>query len=183
MAYTPNGLRMAPPKTKADALTSGSVMASIAQMDESERSKLMAELKGEMEPDPEDEEDGTEGDTDKCKDKKADPACAASASDDFKAGYAAANDRFAAVYASEHFAGREAKACAFLKTSMSAEEIVGLLAHEPKASADDGGAAAIVNAITGANANVDAGGGGDLAPKAASPWKGAVASINKRNGF
>lgn len=175
MADTPNGLRMAPPKTKADALTSGSVMASIAQMDDSERSKLMAELKGEMEPDPEDEEDGTEGD--------ADPACAASASDDFKAAYAAANDRFAAVYASEHFAGREAKACAFLKTSMSAEEIVGLLAHEPKASADDGGAAAIVNAITGANANVDAGGGGDLALKAASPWKGAVASINKRNGF
>ena len=77
MADTPNGLRMAPPKTKADALTSGSVMASIAQMDDSERSKLMAELKGEMEPDPEDEEDGTEGD--KCKDKKADPACAASA--------------------------------------------------------------------------------------------------------
>lgn len=183
MADTPNGLRMAPARVKADALTASSVMAQVAQMSDDERAKLKAELADPVD-EPEDEEDPMAGD--KAKDKKADPACEASASDDFKAGVAAANARFATVFASEHFAGREARACAFLKTSMSADEITALLATEPKASATDenGGAAEIVNAIRGANASVDAGGDAEVAkPAASSGWDKAVAEHNARRGL
>lgn len=181
MADTPNGLRMAPARVKADALTASSVMAQVAQMSDDERAKLKAELADPVD-EPEDDEDPMAAD--KAKDKKPDPAYEASASDDFKAGVAAANARMKTVFASEHFKDREARACSFLQTSMSADEITALLATEPKASANDaGGAAEIVNAIRGANASVDAGGDASATQAAVNPWKKATADINKRHGF
>ncbi|HUD28311.1 MAG TPA: hypothetical protein VMQ93_05515, partial [Novosphingobium sp.] len=49
-------------------------------------------------------------------------------------GFKSANDRMNAVFASEHYAGREAAAAKLLgKPSLSAEDIVDLLADMPKA--------------------------------------------------
>lgn len=182
MADTQKGLRMAPARVKADALTASSVMAQVAQMNDDERAKLKAELADPVD-EPEDDEDPMAGD--KAKEKKADPACEGKASDEFNAGVAAANARFATVFASEHFEGRESRACAFLKTSMSADEITALLATEPKSSAngDAGGAAAIADAIRSANANVDAGGSADIEKPGSSGWGAAIAEHNSRRGF
>lgn len=55
------------------------------------------------------------------------------------AGFKAANDRMNKVFASEHYAGREALAAKMLgKPSMSAEDIIDLLADTPKAATATG---------------------------------------------
>ncbi|MGF7152622.1 hypothetical protein [Novosphingobium gossypii] len=53
------------------------------------------------------------------------------------AGRKAATDRMNAVFASEHFAGREAKAAKYLGTDMSAEQITTVLADLPAAQPVD----------------------------------------------
>lgn len=88
---------------------------------------------------------------------KPEPAApAAEQSADFKAGTAAANARFATVFASEHAKGREARAAKMLTTSMSADEICGLLADEPKpdANAGDADRTALLAALGGGNADL-----------------------------
>lgn len=53
------------------------------------------------------------------------------------AGFKAANDRMKAVFASEHYAGREAYAAKLLGKDLSAEDVIDLLGDAPKASAAD----------------------------------------------
>lgn len=55
----------------------------------------------------------------------------------FAAGQKAANDRMNAVFASEHFAGREAHAAKLLSKGLSAEDTIDLLADMPKAKPVD----------------------------------------------
>lgn len=51
-----------------------------------------------------------------------------------ESGFKAANERMNAVFASEHFAGREAMAAKLLnKSGMSAEDVIDVLADTPKA--------------------------------------------------
>ena len=61
--------------------------------------------------------------------------------DDYKAGLAAGTDaeraRMTAVFASEHFAGREAHAAKLLGKGLSAEDTIDLLADMPKAQPVD----------------------------------------------
>lgn len=55
----------------------------------------------------------------------------ANASAEFARGFNAAMDRFCAVMASPHAAGREIRAIKYLDTTASAEEIITLLASDP----------------------------------------------------
>lgn len=110
------------------------------------------------------------------------------------AGFKAANDRMNTVFASEHYAGREAMAAKLLgKPSMSAEDIIDVLADTPKAdkkglseeeqrqAAEEGGRKEMQAALGQQNnSNIDAGGGNgggeqDKAAAASSAWDKAYA--------
>lgn len=115
-----------------------------------------------------------------------------------EAGFKAATDRFSAVMASEHYAGREAAAGKLLtKASLfnaSADDIVDLLADMPKVeqtaiteeqqreAAEEGGRKEMKEALKqGKNSNIDAGagngGGKDKAESSAAVWDSAIAAI------
>lgn len=100
-------------------------------------------------------------------------------------GFKAATDRMAAVFASEHYAGREAAAAKLLSKSMSAEDIIDVLADMPKIevsalteeqqreAAEAGGRVAMKDALAGSkNSNIDAGNEGktDIKAESQSVW-------------
>ena len=184
MAVEKTGLRRVQANDPTHALA-------LASMSDDDKKKLFADLKAEMEPDPADPDEEKEGEecSDKAKSKGKDKKKAgcedAKAEDTFAAGYAAATERNKAVFASEHFKGREARACGYLNTTMAADEIIGLLATDPKieVGADDGLGGKILAELKNSNANVDAGVSSENKQQAASPMAKAVADINKRNGF
>lgn len=113
------------------------------------------------------------------------------------AGFKAATDRFSAVMASEHYAGREAAAGKLLTKaslfSASADDIVDLLADMPKVeqaalteeqqreAAEEAGRKEMKEALeTGKNSNIDAGGNGggkDKAESSAAVWDSAISAI------
>lgn len=114
------------------------------------------------------------------------------------AGYKAAIDRINTVMASEHYAGREATAAAMLgKASMSAEDIVDILATTPKAettglseeqqrnAAEEAGRKEMLAQIqNGKNSTIDANnGGGDnsgkerTAAETSAIWDRVVAKV------
>lgn len=99
---------------------------------------------------------------------------------EFMAGVASVQSRFNAVVNSEHFTGREARACAYLKTSMSADEIIALLADTPKTATAGDDASEIFEAVRRANAE---GASHAAAAQGPSPWAAVVQDINARNGF
>jgi hypothetical protein len=100
------------------------------------------------------------------------------------AGFKAANERLGAVFASEHYAGREQLAQNLLgNASMDADAIISALAAAPKAAAPDGGGADPEEAarsemraaiVETANSDVDANGGkpggGDKAKANSDAW-------------
>jgi hypothetical protein len=106
-----------------------------------------------------------------------------------------AKDRMNTVFASEHFAGREATAAKLLTTSdMKAEAIVDVLAGMPaetkgkelsvedqRAAAEEAGRKEMKDALGDAskNAEIDANGGdGSKKPNAAAVWDQAIALNN-----
>jgi len=185
MSDAPKGLVLAAPKASA------SLTDVLAKASAEDKKAAFASLKAEMEPDPADKKEDGEGDEnckDKAKDKakEADAGAAAEASADFKAGQKAERDRVATVFASEHVKGNEARAAKLLTSSMSANEIVGFLADEPKQSADQGDSKVMMEAITGKNANLGTtgnDGGQQQSVDHSAGWKKATAAVNARNGF
>jgi hypothetical protein len=120
------------------------------------------------------------------------------ASDAAQAATKAAHDRMTAVFASEHYAGREAMAAKLLgKAAMSAEDIIDVLASTPKTettaltpeqqkAASEEAARKEMQAAIGSqsNSNVDADAPKpDQAAKEQAGWTKATAKINKLNGF
>lgn len=108
-------------------------------------------------------------------------------------GAKAANERFSAVLASEHYAGREKLAHKLLDNfSLSAEDVIGALAEAPKggaqAEAADPEAAArqaMQNALAAsANSDIAPDGGANAGGKgkqdASALWAQAQASLNPR---
>ena len=112
-----------------------------------------------------------------------------------EAGFSAANDRMNTVFASEHYVGREAMAAKLLgKPSMSAEDIVDVLADTPKAeksaltdeeakkAAEEAGRKEMKDALAGnKNSDIDANGGGkggDKQVDATAVWDKAIALNN-----
>jgi len=110
------------------------------------------------------------------------------------AGFKAANDRMNTVFASEHYAGREAMAAKLLsKPGMSAEDIIDVLADTPKAdkkglseeeqraAAEAAGREVMKDALaSGAkNSNIDANDGNkpDSAAAVNDLWGQAVKSV------
>jgi hypothetical protein len=111
------------------------------------------------------------------------------------AGFKAANDRMAAVMASEHYAGREAAAGKMLaKEAMSADDIIEVLAASPKVettaltddqqrdAAEEGGRKEMQAALKqGQNSNIDAdggkGSGQDKAAESTAIWDRAIAKV------
>jgi hypothetical protein len=83
--------------------------------------------------------------------------------------------RVASVFASEHSQGRERMAADMLQTSMSADEITGLLAKAPKGSSAD---AMLANLATTTNPDLGAGTSAEPTGRkaAASVWDRAAAS-------
>lgn len=111
------------------------------------------------------------------------------------AGFKRASDRFNAVMASEHYAGREAVATKLLsKDAMSADDIIDVLAASPKAepaaasdedlkkAREEGEAKGMKDALAGGkNSQVEAndeGGKPDAKAKADSVWDRAYASVD-----
>jgi hypothetical protein len=76
-------------------------------------------------------DDGTEPKSKK-KDKDMSTETPVEQTAEYQAGFKAANDRLNAVTASEHYAGREPSAHAMLGKSMSASDIIDILATQPK---------------------------------------------------
>lgn len=160
----------------------------------------------ELTPDDEPEEDCTtgKGDKSKPKSKKKDSdmseetsaeALSAAKKEGFDAGFKAAIDRQNTVMASEHYKGREAQAATMLgKQSMSAEDIVDVLASSPKveqsalteeqqrAAAEEAGRKEMREQIgQQGNSGVDADAGG----KATEPnhgWDAIHSDIRSRRG-
>ena len=115
-----------------------------------------------------------------------------------EAGFKAATDRMNAVFASEHYAGREATAAKLLgKPSMSAEDIVDVLADMPKAekqelsadqqreAAEAAGRQEMQDALKSQkNSNIDADSGqkGASADEPNHGWGKAHAAVAKRYG-
>lgn len=110
-------------------------------------------------------------------------------------GFKAANDRMNAVFASEHYAGREALAAKMLgKPGLSAEDIIDVLASTPKAasselSAEEQRTAAEEAARTEMQAAIKNGGGGsDVGPdapprkEANHGWAEIHAEVRARRG-
>lgn len=110
------------------------------------------------------------------------------------AGFTEANERMKAVFASEHYAGRETLAAKMLgKPGLSAEDITDVLADapkvEPKAEVDQAAANAAAEEAarkemkeainSGTNANIDASGGSK--PNAKDPWDSVLADIAPNN--
>ena len=113
------------------------------------------------------------------------------------AGFKAATDRFSAVMASEHYAGREAAAGKLLTKaslfSASADDIVDLLADMQKVeqtaltedqqreAAEEGGRKEMKEALEqGKNSSIDAGGNGggkDKGADASAVWDRAIARV------
>ena len=116
-----------------------------------------------------------------------------------------ANERMNAVFASEHYAGREGLAAKMLgKQGMSADDIIDILAATPKAdtsamsaqqreAADEAGRKEMRDAlIQSGNSDIDANdaagksGGKDKsaeAQQAKAGWKRAASKVNRLNGF
>lgn len=101
----------------------------------------------------------------------------------------AASDRFSAVLASEHYAGREALGQKLLgNDKLSAEDIVDMLQAaekkpEPQASADDG-PDMLAQMRAGADPDLGTEGGDDLGAKADNyGWGKAVAKAQKLSGI
>ena len=112
----------------------------------------------------------------------------------YAVGFKAANDRINTVFASEHFAGREASAVKLIgKANLSAEDVTELLADMPKreeaspeanhAAAEEAGRQAMQAAMASAgnkdlgsaDVNADA---GSSAAKADAIWDAAAAANN-----
>lgn len=130
-------------------------------------------------------------------------AVATAHSEGHSAGFKAANDRMNAVFASDHYAGREPLARAMLANEkLSAEDIIGCLQAAPKAAApkgadlsdeekrkaaEEGGRSEMKSAIeeTG-NSNIDPSGGGnpggaDKAKAASDSWDRVYADLNPKS--
>lgn len=154
--------------------------------------------------DIEDIEDEGDGSPPPAKSKKKEPVMAdetqtAAALDAAKkeghdAGFKAATDRFNAVMASEHYAGREASAAKLLTNgalfSASADDVWAILADMPKveqtalteedqrAAAEEGGRKEMKEVLgKSANSNIDANAGKAKAETPAAVWDSAIASV------
>lgn len=115
-------------------------------------------------------------------------------------GFKAANDRMNAVFASEHYTGREALAQKLLAKNMSADDIIDVLAATPAANiaapapssdASEAGGIKVMQEALKSNTNaalvVTEGGqdnDGEPSQQAiANGWKGAVERANQLAGF
>lgn len=114
------------------------------------------------------------------------------------AGFKAANERMNAVFASEHYAGREAMAAKLLgKPAMTAEDIIDVLADTPKvetsklsaeelkAAAEEAGRKEMQAALDETkNSDIDATGGGGAKPdkraQSDAVWDRAAAKVDAR---
>jgi len=107
-------------------------------------------------------------------------------------GFKSASERINTVFASDHYAGREAFASKLLgKENLSAEDIIDLLGTAPKGAAPEASADAIaaakeegqreamMTAATLATSNVDPN-GGEGSKKAADPWAKITAELNPK---
>ena len=151
------------------------------QPGEDENTPPSPETPDEIPPAP-NEDDGEDEKEPEAMNDKTTPV-ASEDTPEYKAGFAANQDRIKAVAASEHFQGRERKAMQFLATSMAADEIIGMLAEEPKADtkadAEEAGREAMKAALE-ANKNPDLEGEGeggdepDAAAKADAIWDRAA---------
>lgn len=173
-------------------------------------SKRLSAVEPELNPDdePDDDEDcKTDTKTGpKSKSKKKESimddnefkaAIAAARAEGHEEGVSATIDRQNAVFASEHYPGREAQAAKMLtKPSMSADDIIDILADTPKSDkqglSDDAARAAAEEAGRkemreqlgkGKNSSVDADDHSNQASDHSAGWKKAAAMINKRNGL
>ena len=114
------------------------------------------------------------------------------------AGFKAANERMSAVFASEHYNGREGMAAKLLgKPAMTAEDIIDVLADTPKAetsklsaeelkaAAEEAGRKEMKSALEETvNSNIEANGGGsgkaDKRAQADAVWDRAAAKVDAR---
>jgi hypothetical protein len=97
--------------------------------------RLSADLPKDPTRPDQDEEDDCNADREegtKKKDKPMADETPVEQTAEYKAGFAAANDRFQAVLASEHYEGREATAHKLLGKDMTSADIIDVLADTPK---------------------------------------------------
>lgn len=151
--------------------------------------RIAAELPATDQTRPEDEDDDTENTTSSkpAKDKDMnDEEMQAAKAEARSEGFKAANERYNAVLASEHYKGREELAASLLSTDLSAEQITTSLAKAPKAEQaasvilDDDGRTEMREAIAANRNSAIEPGQGDAAKSAeqaaASVWDRAIAN-------
>lgn len=148
-------------------------------------------------------EDEGDGSPPPAKSKKKEPVMAdetqtaaldAAKKEGHDAGFKAATDRFNAVMASEHYAGREASAAKLLTNgalfSASADDVCAILADMPKVeqtalteqqqleAAEEGGRKEMQAELAkGKNSNIDANAGKAKAESSAAVWDTAIAAV------
>lgn len=188
-----SGLRLAAPKLSGKSIADLSAEDLLAGISAETRVTLAAALAAEPAPPAPKADDAKAGEDEempkKAKKKDdvnddadaqaADPALAAARAEGFEAGQKAEAERVAAVFASEHFAGREQQAAKMLANpKLSADDITGLLADMP-----DGSGASMLAAIKGKNPNLNAGGGSEQekSQSAQSIWDSAIKANNPVN--
>lgn len=148
------------PGAKAVALSELSASELLAGMSAETRAAMATALAAE--PDEEEQPEPTAGKNKAGKSKKdmkpdegCDDAAAHAGTPAYAAGIAAENGRVMSVLKSEHFKGREAQAAVMLgNTKLSADEITSMLAAAPVASAEGSDGKLMMEALTGANANL-----------------------------
>lgn len=90
---------------------------------------------------------------------------------------AAERARLVAVFSSEHVKGREAMAVKMIQTSMSADEIIGILGETPKADAANGVLAALASQR---NPNLGTGGNEEPSNHSQDLWDKAIAGLTPK---
>ncbi len=139
---------------------------------------------------PEDEEDETPTVSKKEKDKDMSEEIDKAKAEGRSEGFKAANERMNAVFASEHYEGREAQAKAMLAKDMSAADIIDILAATPKveqaavsddvadkAARDEMKSNIDANANSGVEAGSVAGASTSNAKNTAAVWDEAISAI------
>jgi hypothetical protein len=155
--------------------------------------RLSADLPADPTRQDDDEEDDTTANREEGPKKKEKPMAEntpVEQTDEYKAGFTAANTRMGEVFASDHYKGREATAHKLLGKDMSSADIIDVLSDTPQAtvevSSDDlktareEGARATMQANLEAQDNADLTDAGDTAAKeevSAKAWDKAIARV------
>jgi hypothetical protein len=159
--------------------------------------RLSADLPKDRTRPDEDEEDETTTSDIKDKEKKdMNEEIEKAKAEGHAAGFKEANDRMNAVFASEHYKGREASAAKLLGKNMTADDIIDVLADMPKVeqaaltdeqqreAAEEAGRKEMKDALElSKNSNVDASGAAAVSADDANPMLRGVAQVNKINGL